>query len=215
MPRGYFEVFHGHDIDTIEDGLGKTWGIVEDLAIKLMPGTWSNQALAEAAWTAAAEGKIKPEEVAKISVQGRRMGHLVYRPTDLIGVAHSLPYMLAGAIVDGKYSWGHAAPEKYMDPVIGRLQDLVVLDETPSPYAQRGGGTVTITTTDGRSYSSTLIAPGGSGPRGIEWSDIDYKYRTLVPLGGVSEQRIEESLDVIHRFDDASGAAALTDLLRP
>ena len=49
----------------------------------------------------------------------------------------------------------------------------------------QGGGSVTITTTDGRTFTSTMEAPGGSGPRGIEWSDIDYKYRTLAPLGGM------------------------------
>ena len=217
MPRGYFEVFHGHDLDTIGNGLGKSWGIVEDLAIKLMPGTWAYQSLAEAAATAAAEGKLKPDDVAKISVSGRAFGggHMVYRPTDLIGVAHSLPYMLAGAIVDGGYSWGHATPEKYMDPVIGRLQDLVVGEETPSPYAERGGGTVTITATDGRTFASTMIAPKGSGPRGIEWSDIDYKYRSLFPLSHLPQQRLDASLAVIHGLQDAKSIAALTDLLHP
>ena len=216
MPRGYFEVFHGHDLESITDGLGKGWGIVDDLAIKLMPGGWIYHSLAEAAATAAAEGKLKPDDVAKISVSGRAFGggHLVYRPTDLIGVAHSLPYMLAGAIVDGDYSWGHAEPAKYMDPVIGRLQDLVVGEDEPSPYAQRGGGTVTITTKDGRSFSSTLVAPKGSGPRGIDWVDIDYKYRTLVPLAGLPTKRIEDSLNIIHKFNDAKSVTAITDLLR-
>ncbi len=217
MPRGYFDVFRGHDLETIGQDFGKTWGIVEDLAIKLMPGTWAYQSLAEAAATAAAEGKVTPDQVAKISVSGRAFGggHMVYRPTDLIGVAHSLPYMLAGAIVDGGYSWGHAEPAKYMDPVIGRLQDLVVGEDEASPYAKRGGGSVTITTTDGRVYSSTMEAPKGSGPRGIEWSDIDYKYHSLFPLSHLATDRMEASLDVIHGLEDAKDVAELTSLLHP
>ena len=217
MPRGYFEVFHGQDLDHITDTLGKQWGILEDLAIKLMPGTWAYQSLAEAAATAAAEGKLRPDDVAKISVSGRAFGggHMVYRPTDLIGVAHSLPYMLAGAVADGGYSWGHATPEKYMDPVIGRLQDLVVGEDEASPYAKRGGGTVTITATDGRVFACTLEAPKGSGPRGIEWSDIDYKYRTLFPLSHLPQQRLDASLDVIHALQDAKSITVLTDLLHP
>ena len=215
MPRGYFEVFHGHDLEGVTAGFGETWGIVDDLAIKLMPGTWAYQALAEAAWTAANEGNIAPEQVERILVSARRFGgHMVYHPTDLIGVAHSLPYMLAAAVADRTYSWGHATPEKYLDPTIGRLQDKVVGDETPSPYAQRGGGTVTITTTDGRTYTSTMTAPGGSGPRGIEWADIDFKYRALVPLAGLSAQRIDASLDVLHGFEAAQTVSAITDLLR-
>ncbi len=215
MPRGYFEVFQTQNIEEITANLGKTWGIVNDLAVKLMPGTWAYQALAEAAWTATKEGDLKPEDVATIAVSGRRFGgHMVYHPTDLIGVAHSLPYMLAASVVDRTYSWEHASPEKYLDPVINAMQDKVI-EADPSPFAARGGGSVTITTTDGRTFSSTMEAPGGSGPRGIEWSDIDYKYRTLAPLGGLSPERVDQSLEVIHTFDEAKSVSALTDLLRP
>src|SRR5690606_8920950 len=127
---------------------------------------------------------------------------------------HSLPYMLAASVVDGIYSWQHAEPEKYLDPVINDLQDKVVEDE-PSPFAARGGGRVTITTTDGRTYSCTIEAPGGSGPRGIEWSDIDYKFRTLAPLGGMTPERIEQTIEVVHSFQDAPSVSTLTDVLRP
>lgn len=215
MPRGYLEVFQAQDVEGITKDLGKSWGIINDLAIKLMPGTWAYQALAEAAWTATKEGDLQPDQVDKIIVSGRRFGgHMVYHPTDLIGVAHSLPYMLAASVVDRTYSWQHAAPEKYLDPVINAMQDRVV-EGDPSPFAARGGGSVTITTTDGRTYASTMEAPGGSGPRGIEWSDIDYKFRTLAPLGGMSEARIDQALDVVHEFQDAPSVTALTDLLRP
>jgi 2-methylcitrate dehydratase PrpD len=215
MPRGYFEVFNGHDLEGVTSGFGESWGIVDDLAIKLMPGAWVNHALAEAAWTCAIEGDIKPDEVERISTEGRRSTrHLLYHPTDLTGVAHSLPYMVAASVVDRTYSWQHVAPAKFTDSIIGALQDKVVGSAEGSPYANRGGGTVTITTKDGRSYSHTFKAPRGSGPRGIEWADIAAKYRALTPLGGVSPQNVEKSLGVVQRFEEAQGVSALTDLLR-
>ena len=215
MPRGFFEIYKGENIEGVTANLGKKWGILDDLAIKLMPGTWAYQALAEAAWTAMKEGNLKHEDVAEIKVSGRRFGgHMVYHPTDLIGVAHSLPYMLAGAVVDGRYSWEHAEPAKYLDPVINAMQDKVVEGE-PSPFAVRGGGTVTITTTDDRSFSSTMEHPGGSGPRGIEWSEIDYKFRTLAPLGGLSSARIDQTVTALHNMQDMKTMSELTDLLRP
>ena len=215
MPRGYFEVFKGHDLEGVTRGLGESWGIVDDLAVKLMPGAWINHALAESAWTCAIEGDIRPDEVERIAVRGRRSTrHLVYHPTDLTGVAHSLPYMVAASVVDRTYSWHHVTPAKFMDPVIGALQNKVVGAEEASPYASRGGGTVTITTKQGRSYSHTFKAPRGSGPRGIEWADIAAKYRALTPLSGLSPQNIEKSLGVIQRFEDAPAVSALTDLLR-
>src|SRR4029453_15026716 len=129
----------GHALEGVTAKLGESWGIVEDLAIKLMPGGWVNHALAEAAWTCATEGDIKPDEVDRIAVQTRRSRHLLYHPTDLTGVAHSLPYMVAASVVDRTYSWQHVTPVKFRDPVIGALQDKVVATEEPSPYAHRGG----------------------------------------------------------------------------
>jgi 2-methylcitrate dehydratase PrpD len=102
-----------------------------------------------------------------------------------------------------------------MDRVIAGLQDKVVGEAEVSPYAERGGGTVTITTRDGRVHSRTFQAPRGSGPRGIEWTDIAAKYRSLAPLGGLSPQKVEQSLEAIRRFEDAQGVSALTRLLRP
>jgi len=215
MPRGFFEIYKGSNIEGVTADLGKRWGILEDLAIKLMPGTWAYQALAEAAWTAMKEGNLKHEDVAEIKVSGRRFGgHMLYHPTDLIGVAHSLPYMLAGAVVDGRYSWEHAEPAKYLDPVINAMQDKVVEGE-PSPFAERGGGSVAITSKDGRTFSSTMEVPGGSSPRGIEWSDIDYKFRTLAPLGGMSGARIDQTVTALHNMQDMKNVSELTDLLRP
>jgi hypothetical protein len=67
---------------------------------------------------------------------------------------------------------------------------------------------------DGKQYRSTVNAPAGSGPRGIEWSDVDAKYRALVPASGLAEKKIEESLAMIHSFDQVKNVGDLTRLLR-
>jgi hypothetical protein len=48
---------------------------------------------------------------------------------------------------------------------------------------------------------------------GIDWADIDAKYRALVPLSGLPERQIEQSLALIHRFRDVSDVSELTALL--
>ena len=48
---------------------------------------------------------------------------------------------------------------------------------------------------------------------GIDWTDIDAKYRTLMPQAPVSDQQIEASLQVIHDFRQVTHVSALTDLL--
>jgi hypothetical protein len=68
---------------------------------------------------------------------------------------------------------------------------------------------------DGATYRSTVNAPRGSGPRGIDWTDVERKFRTLIPEGGIDAARAEEILGVVHRFDELPNVDGLMRLLRP
>jgi 2-methylcitrate dehydratase PrpD len=93
---------------------------------------------------------------------------------------------------------------------------LVDVDPAPSPvrYNWGWGGTVTIVTRSGGRFASTGVAPRGSAPRGIEWSDVEAKYRALMPTARLSARRIEETLSVIHRFDQVKHVSELIGLLK-
>jgi 2-methylcitrate dehydratase PrpD len=58
-------------------------------------------------------------------------------------------------------------------------------------------------------------APRGSGPRGIEWSDVDAKYRALMPDSKLPARRIEDILTAIHGFERVKSVTELTRLLAP
>ena len=66
---------------------------------------------------------------------------------------------------------------------------------------------------DGAEFRSTCTAPRGSGPRGIEWSDVEEKYRALVPLAGLSPSRVGESLAVIRGFEARDAVGRLVELI--
>jgi 2-methylcitrate dehydratase PrpD len=223
MRLGFFESYGG--VDGAEAGaratrdLGRSWDIVTDMAVKLVPGGHPYHALAEAAANAARDGDIDPERVESISVSRPGMTALSgpLHPADLIDMAHSPAYFLAAAVADRAFSWAHAGPAKIADPVIHRLIDKVRVG--PPPPAEnaaryRQGATVTIRTTDGREVASTVYVPKGAGMLGIDWADIDAKYRTLVPLSGLPDRQIEASLDLIHRFRDVTDVSELTRLLQ-
>ncbi len=74
---------------------------------------------------------------------------------------------------------------------------------------------VTIRTRDGRSVTSTVYVPKGSGMLGIAWADIDAKYRTLMPHAGLTGRQIEASLEIIHDFRRVAAVAPLIAQLRP
>jgi 2-methylcitrate dehydratase PrpD len=133
----------------------------------------------------------------------------------LVEAIHSLHYFLASAVADRDFSWVHATPGKIHNPAVVRLISLVEADPAPPPvhYDWSWGATVTIVTRSGGRYSSTVDAPRGSGPRGIEWSDVDAKYRALLPDSRLPTKRIEEILSAIHACDRMKNVSDLTRLL--
>jgi 2-methylcitrate dehydratase PrpD len=222
MKLGFYESFGG--VDGAEAAaratrdLGQSWDIVTDMAVKLVPGGHPYHALAEAAANAARDGNIAAAEIDSITVSRPGMTALTgpLHPEDLIDMAHSPAYFVAAGAADRGFSWAHAGAEKIADPVVHRLIDKVRVGPPPSEDASRyrQGASVTIRTHDGRSVTSTVYAPKGSGMLGIAWADIDAKYRALVPLSGLADRQIEASLDAIHDFRQIAGVSALTELLR-
>ncbi len=218
---GFFETFGGVDGATAgaiaTHGLGQSWDILTDMAIKLAPGGHPYHALGEAAANAAREGEIAAEEVASITITRPGMTALTgpLHPTDLIGMAHSPAYFIAAGVADREFSWVHASAAKIADPIIHRLIDKIVVGPPPTDNAARyrQGATVTIRTRDGRTATNAVYVPKGAASLGISWSDVDAKYRTLVPVAGLAGQVIAASLALIHDFRHVSNVSALTGLL--
>jgi 2-methylcitrate dehydratase PrpD len=219
MPRGFFSAYGGDHLEDVTKDLGKAWDITTNMAVKLIPGGHPHHAAAEAAANAAIAGNVDPADVASIVLSSAKYRTLPgpKHPTDLIGVAHSPAYFIAAAVADRGYGWIHASPVKVADPVIAQLIDKVTVDPNPPPYPDRfphhHGATVTITLKDGRRFSDHVDFPRGSAPRGIEWADVDAKYRRLVPLSGLAPEKVEASLEVVHEFETVKFVSELTRLL--
>jgi 2-methylcitrate dehydratase PrpD len=219
-PRGFLAVFGGGKADTqrLTADLGKEWDVVTHMAVKLVPGAHAFHPSVEAAVNAARQSGAPPEEVTRILVSGpqtRTIGR-GRPPKDLIEAIHSLHYFLASAVADKDFSWIHATPQKIHSPAVARLIGLIEADPSPPSvrYNWSWGGTVTIVTNSGARYTSTVDAPRASGPRGIEWKDVDAKYRALLPDSGLPAKRIEETLNMIHTFERVKNVSELTRLLR-
>jgi 2-methylcitrate dehydratase PrpD len=221
--KGFFEVYGGTNGDTAGASatrdLGKSWDIVTDMAVKLVPGGHPYHALAEAAANAARAADISPEAVESITVSRAGLTALTgpLHPTDLVGMAHSPAYFLAAGAADRDFSWIHATAAKIGDPVIHRLIDKVRVGAPPTEEAgrYRQGATVTIRAGDGRTGASTVFEPNGSAAGRLLWTDVERKYRTLLPQAQIPEPQIEASLAVIRDFRNVRDVSALIDLLYP
>jgi 2-methylcitrate dehydratase PrpD len=217
--RGFFEVFGAtkEAAQKVTQDFGEEWDIATHLTIKIWPGSTPLSAAVESAANAAIAGDVDPAEVASIRVAGPRFKTLIghRHPKDLPGAIHSVAYFLSSAVVDREFTWAHVSMDKVLDPTIDRLQDLVDVKEDidPSRHTWGWGATVTITLKDGRRFSSTVNEPRGSGPRGIDWADVEHKVRTLTPQSGKSLADVEKILELGHRFDELSSVTPLIELL--
>jgi 2-methylcitrate dehydratase PrpD len=215
-PKGFCRVFGRSDGSSIISDLGKQWDIVTDMAVKLVPGGHPYHSLAEAAENAAREGNIAAADITSISVSQPGVSELTppLHPRDLIDMAHSPAYFAAaGAARD--FSWANASAEKIADPLIHQLIDKVrigpVLTQNLSAYRQ--GATVTIEATGGRCVTNTVHVPKGAGMLGIDWVDIEAKYRALAP-SALDEEQINASLAAIRQLSKAADLTALMASLR-
>jgi 2-methylcitrate dehydratase PrpD len=221
-PKGFFEAFGGVEganaAAVATAGLGDSWDIMTDMAIKLVPGGHPHHAIAEAAANAARDGNVNAEDVSSITIHRPGMTALPnpLHPADLIDMAHSPAYFAAAGVADHGFSWVHAGAAKIADPVIHRLIDLVRVGDPPSEDAPRyrQGATVAIRTHDGCVSTSTVYVPTGAAALGIAWSDVDAKYRTLLPASGLPLPAIEASLGLIHEFGNLAEVSRFTRLLR-
>jgi 2-methylcitrate dehydratase PrpD len=188
------------------------------MAIKLVPGGHPYHAFAEAAANAAREGDVQVLDVETITICRPGFTKLSgpLHPTDLIGMAHSPAYFTAAGVADRMFSFLNASQAKIDDPVIHGLIDKVVVGTPPTENAARyrQGATVTIRTRQGKTSTSTVFLPRGAGALGIDWNDVDAKYRMLVPASGLSGENIEASLALIHAFRGITDVSSLTRLLR-
>ncbi len=220
--QGFFEAFGAADGAAAGkialQGMGESWDIVTDMAIKLVPGGHPYHSFAEAAAKAARAGGFAPDEIESIEVSRPGLTKLggPMHPADLIDMAHSPVNFLAAGAADWGFGWENASPRKITDPVIHRLIDKVRVGPQPLEHAAlyRQGATVTITATDGRFARSTVLLPYGSGALGIDWADIDAKYRALVPTSGLGSAAIEASLAAVHDLRRAANVSGLIGLLR-
>ncbi|MFT6581292.1 MAG: MmgE/PrpD family protein [Alphaproteobacteria bacterium] len=217
MPNGFCNVYGGADATGILDDFAQDWDIVTDMAIKLAPGGHFNHAMAEAAGNAARTGDIAPDEIKSITLSRPNTTALSgpLHPETLIDMAHSPAYFIAAGAVDRAFSWAHATPEKISDPLIHRTIDKITVGPPPTENVTdyRQGATVTIEAMDGRRATETVFAPNGAGCRGIDWADIDAKYRALAS-SALSEAPLESSLAIIRALREVDHVSSLTTLLQ-
>ena len=135
--------------------------VIERMGFKRFPAEGSTQSILELtpqihAWT-------KAEDIASIYVQLPRDGWLEtadppkWDPRNRETADHSMPYVIAVALIDGDVYLDSFTPKRIQDPVVRRLMEKITIGPDPSLIYQGAARLTVRTKTGGELVKQTLV----------------------------------------------------------
>ena len=207
------------DLDVLTAGLGESWRI-ERCGMKAFPTEALTHTAISATLDILNEYDLEPEVIEKVRVRSlaRAADSLAdpskYDPRSKETAGHSLPYVIAAAIVDRQVTPAQFTPERIADRTIrAQLPKVeVVADpdiEAVFPELQRV--VVTITTKDGREFTESLDHPKGDPRNPLTDHEIEAKFDVLADpvLSEIGRKRVKEAVWVLDDFGSARNFMSL------
>src|SRR3954466_8823593 len=191
-------------LDLLTSGLGESWRITQ-CGMKFFPTEALTHTPISAVLDLVKKNDLRPDDVVKIQIRSlARAADILsdpskYDPHPKESADHSLPYVIAAALVDRQVTPVQFTMEKIMDPTIrAQLKKVeVVADpeiEKVFPALQRV--IVNITTTDGRTLTKQLDYPKGDPRNPLSDQEIEEKYAALADgvLSKGAQKKLKEAI---------------------
>jgi 2-methylcitrate dehydratase len=163
---------------------------------------------------------LAPEQVQKVHIRSlARAADILadptkYDPRTKETADHSLPYVIAAAIVDRQVTPAQFEVERIMDPTIRAQLNKVEVIADPEieavfPRLQRVA--VTIITADGRSLSKDLDYPKGDPRNPLSDREVEEKFDALAApvLSDAARSRLKEAVWSLERQPSIRGLMEL------
>lgn len=209
--EGLYEVLHNVEWSTekLLQGLGQDF-LITQCGYKAFP----TEALTHQPITAALNLRqahtLTPENIASVLVRTTTRGADIlsdpskYKPTTKETADHSLPYCIAAALVDGHVLPSSFNDEKLKDPkiwdMLGKIK-VVAEPEIDAMFPAVKRAVVTITTTDGRSFTEQVDHAKGSPENPMTDDDIIDKFKANAS-DVFDEQHQQEIIDATFRLGE-------------
>jgi 2-methylcitrate dehydratase len=126
-----------------------------------------------------------------------------WRPATRETADHSLPYVVAAALVDGNFSDAIFAPARLSDPRILALADKITVDEDPAftrAFPAKFPCRVEIALRDGTTRSAGCDIPHGHHDDPLTDAEVDTKFAALAGRK-LAPARVAHALDLIRALD--------------
>jgi 2-methylcitrate dehydratase len=212
-------------LNILTDGLGESWRITQ-CGMKGFPTEALTHAPISATLDLVRANDLKPEQIAKVQI------HTLARAADILSdpskydprtretADHSLPYVIAAAIVDRQVTPLSFTPEKIMDAHLRSQLKKVELIGDPEidkvfPALQRT--VVKITTTDGRLLTRELDYPKGDPRNPLTDKEIEEKFSALADgvLPDAAQRRLRDAIWSLDEDQAVGKLMALTKAKAP
>src|SRR5271169_2074918 len=208
-------------LNVLTDGLGESWRITQ-CGIKFFPTEALTHTPISAVLDLMKENELRAEKVEKVHIRSlARAADILsdpskYDPRSKETADHSLPYVIAAALVDRQVTPAQFTMEKIMDEKIrAQLRKVEVVGdpeiEKVFPALQRV--IVTIRTTDGREFSKQLDYPKGDPRNPLTDRELEEKFEALAgPVMTPGPRR--QAIDAIWALEKQPSVTALMQFFR-
>jgi len=140
-----------------------------------------------------------------------------YDPRTRETADHSLPYVVAAALVDRRVTPAQLAPERIADATVrAQLRKVAVVADPAleADFPARKRAIVTITSVDGRVLTRAVAAPKGDPGDPLTDGEVEDKFDALAAptLSVAARRRLK---DAVWGLERQASVAAVMQLLRP
>jgi len=208
-------------LDLLTDRLGESWRITQ-CGMKAFPTEALTHTPISAVLDLVKSNDLHPDQVAKVQIRSlARAADILsdpskYDPRSKETADHSLPYVIATALVDRQVTPTQFTMEKIMDPAIrAQLKKVeVVADpeiERVFPALQRV--IVHIDTRDGRSFNKQLDYPKGDPRNPLTDQEVEEKFSALAEgvLTDRAQKRVKDAIWNLERVGSVSELMSLME----
>jgi len=207
-------------LELLEQGLGDGYRITQ-CGMKAFPTEALTHAPISCTLDLIKENDLSPEQVEKVQIRSlARAADILadpskYDPRSKETADHSLPYVIAAAIVDRQVTPLQFTDEKIMDPEIRAQLDKVEVvadSEIEALFPELQRVIVTVRTTDGREFTKQIDYPKGDPRNPLTDAEIEEKFDALAEpvLSAERRKQLKETTWKMEQLDSIGELLRLT-----
>ena len=168
------------------------------------------------------ENQLEPADIEQIKIGVLKAGFSLVaepreqkiNPESIVDAQFSMPFGAAVAALFGQASLGQYTMDNVNSDRVKEVMEKVVCVEDASldlEFPRKWPASVSISTKDGKSYSTRIDYPKGDPENPLSWEELIDKFKFLVSPVFI-EQKANEIVDAVRSLEENSDITAITKL---